>query len=140
MMHLVTAVACDVALAHGPHASLGVPHALAVGDRSVGSHSVTAVEQACGADDGVGDSALARGSRAIACAIGLTRDSCGSVFLLARGSAFRIDCSVLVARTGTPHSPQKGWFSRLTSPFMHTGRPLTGAAPAPQKMLQSALG
>ena len=30
---------CDVALAHGPHASLSVPHALAVGDRSVGSHS-----------------------------------------------------------------------------------------------------
>ena len=47
----------------------------------------------------VGDSALARGSRAVACEIGLTGDSCGSVFLLAGGSAFRIDCSVLDAAT-----------------------------------------
>ena len=45
----------------------------------------------------VGDSALARGSRAVACEIGLTGDSCGSVFLLAGGSAFRIDCRVVDA-------------------------------------------
>jgi hypothetical protein len=47
----------------------------------------------------VGDSALARGSRAVACEIGLTSDSCGSAFLLAGGTAFRIDCSVLNAAT-----------------------------------------
>jgi hypothetical protein len=31
--------------------------------------------------------------------IGLTGDSCGSAFLLAGGSAFRIDCSMLNAAT-----------------------------------------